>query len=76
MLTFNSHMSLFYHPPGLQCPKVPLKLRISWDLEPDVTGKPESLHNLQVEPDLQQTGEVFPNIELSINSGSYYMFKL
>ncbi|KAL6797508.1 N-terminal fungal transcription regulatory domain-containing protein [Trichoderma sp. SZMC 28013] len=52
-----THMSLFYHPPGLQCPKVPLKLRISWDLEPDVTGKPESLHNLQVEPDLQQTGE-------------------
>ncbi|KAL7908161.1 N-terminal fungal transcription regulatory domain-containing protein [Trichoderma velutinum] len=55
-----THMSLFYRQPGLQCPKIPPKLPIPWNHEPDVPEGSENLDNPQVEPDPQYMGGVFP----------------
>ncbi|KAF3073981.1 hypothetical protein CFAM422_003482 [Trichoderma lentiforme] len=57
-----THMSLFYRQPGLQCPKIPPKLPIPWNHQPDETGEPENLDNSQVEPDPPYMGGVFPYI--------------
>ncbi|KAJ4859769.1 fungal zn(2)-Cys(6) binuclear cluster domain-containing protein [Trichoderma breve] len=60
-----THMSLFYRQPGLQCPKIPPKLPIPWNPQPDTTGEPENSDNPQVEPDPPYMGGVFPYISWS-----------
>ncbi|KAK4077779.1 transcriptional regulator family: Fungal Specific TF [Trichoderma aggressivum f. europaeum] len=51
-----THMSLFYRQPGLQCPRIPPKLPIPWNHQPDVPGEPENSDNPQAEPDPQHKG--------------------
>lgn len=64
MLTaLNSHMSLFYRQPGLQCPKAPPRLLIPGNQHENHQSESDSSGtSSQAEPDPPYMGGVFPYI--------------